>query len=103
MVEVEVAVEVEAAPLFIEQNALKPPTMSAAPPMSASATMAAGREASCRQPSSIRLSTRGTQSRSPQQKLPEGKHHAAGMFPSKPVPASPSKHVTMYLAPAATQ
>jgi len=38
MVEVEVAVEVEveAAPLFIEQNALKPPTMSAAPPMSPS-------------------------------------------------------------------
>merc|ERR1719244_284112 len=57
--------------------------------------MAVGREASCRQPSSIRLSTRGTQSRSPPQKLPEGKDHAAGMYPSKPVPASPSNHVNM--------
>merc|ERR1719244_882864 len=56
--------------------------------------MAVGREASCRQPSSIRLSTRGTQSRSPPQKLPEGKHHAAGMYPSKPVPTSPINHVT---------
>merc|ERR1719317_1234855 len=49
-----------------------------------------------------RHSTRGTWSRSPQ-KLPAGKRHAAGMSPSKPAPANPSKHASMSLPATATQ
>ena len=83
-------------------SALPPPWASAPPPMFVSATMDEGREDSCKQLCWTRHSTRGTWSRWPQ-KLPAGKHHAAGMSPSKPAPANPNKHASMSLPATATQ